>query len=65
MLIALSQDIAGRKYQGFSPNRERTGSAFKPISKPLVPCGDRRETAIAVGKTLTIEALFSAVMGKA
>src|SRR6516162_10470250 len=28
------------KYQGFSPNRGQTGSAFKPISKPLVPCGD-------------------------
>jgi DNA polymerase/3'-5' exonuclease PolX len=23
------------KYQGFSPNREQTGSAFKPISEPL------------------------------
>jgi hypothetical protein len=28
------------KYQGFSPNREQTGSAFKPMSEPLVPCGD-------------------------
>ena len=24
------------EYQGFSPNREQTGSAFKPIGKPRV-----------------------------
>jgi hypothetical protein len=38
MLIALNQDIVGgwMKCQGFSLNREQTGSAFKPISEPRV-----------------------------